>query len=293
MAALRNNFYVGHYKKVLAEAKAAKDNKESELFYYRSMIATGAEDQAIKAIPQNSSPELMAIKMLATYRVASDDTNRELVLEKLKELKEWSADTAPPAVQLIVALIHFEAKNYKEALRFVHKGHEHLEHLALTVQIYLKIDRVDLAARQVKAMQDIDDDDALTTLATAWVYIAQGGDRVQEAFQLLEELVEKFTPSTTVLNTLATCQICLKNFNGAFGYLRQARELAIANKEKVPAETLVNSIVCLQHLHKATDLVTRIIGELKTSYPSHPWIMKYNAMESIFDKQCAQYIVKK
>jgi hypothetical protein len=44
--------------------------------------------------------------------------------------------------------------------------------LALSVEIYLKIDRVDLASKQVKAMQDIDDDDALTTLATTWLYIA-------------------------------------------------------------------------------------------------------------------------
>ncbi len=59
---------------------------------------------------------------------------------------------------------------------------------------------------------------------------------------------------------MATCQIALKNFNGAFGYLRQARELALKNQEKIAAETLINSLVCLQHLHKAPELVVRILG---------------------------------
>ncbi len=160
-----------------------------------------------KAIPANAPAELQAVKLLATYKSASDE-NRELVLDNLKEMKEqWTPEpTTPAGVQLLVALIHFEARNYKEALRMVHKGHEQLEQcvapplsaplllpspsfpllcffplvlrcsvvhsLALTVQIYLKIDRLDLAAKQVKAMQDIDDDDALTALATAWLYIA-------------------------------------------------------------------------------------------------------------------------
>jgi coatomer subunit epsilon len=45
--------------------------------------------------------------------------------------------------------------------------------LALCVQIYLRIDRVDLAQKVLKSMQDLDDDDSLTTLAQVWVALAQ------------------------------------------------------------------------------------------------------------------------
>jgi hypothetical protein len=42
----------------------------------------------------------------------------------------------------------------------------------MTVQIFLKIDRLDLAQKQVKTMQEVDDDDTLSTLAASWVNIA-------------------------------------------------------------------------------------------------------------------------
>lgn len=44
---------------------------------------------------------------------------------------------------------------------------------ALAVQILLSIARVDLAEKVLASMTDIDDDDPITTLTTAWVYISQ------------------------------------------------------------------------------------------------------------------------
>jgi hypothetical protein len=53
-ASLRASHYVGHHKKVLIDAKNQKDNSKSDVssdvLFYRSMIAVGAEEQVIKVL---------------------------------------------------------------------------------------------------------------------------------------------------------------------------------------------------------------------------------------------------
>ena len=67
-----------------------------------------------------------------------------------------------------------------------------MEHLALTVQIFLKMDRPDLAAKTVRTMQQADEDATLTQLCLAWTHLAAGGAKLQEAAYIFEELGDKF-----------------------------------------------------------------------------------------------------
>jgi len=257
-------------------------------FFFRSLIATEQYELVQKGIGAASAPELLALRLWATFKTTADD-NRDLLLEQLKELTEHPALPTSPNLALVCSYIHFDAKNYKDAFKLVHKQHENLEMLALVVQIYLRVDRVGLAAHVVKAMQDIDDDDALTVLAAAWLGIAQGGEKVTEAFFLLQELTEKFGSSPTVLNDMAVCQIQLRDYTKAFGYLRQAREVALQSKQRVAADTLLNSIVALTHLRKPLDIIQRIATELRASSPAHPWLKRCADMDAAFNKAAENY----
>lgn len=47
-------------------------------------------------------------------------------------------------------------------------------------------------AIQVRVLQQADDDATLTQLVIAWVHLAQGGKRYQEASYIFDELIDKF-----------------------------------------------------------------------------------------------------
>lgn len=287
---LRNNYYLGHYQKVIDEVKEFSSEGPVEMsFYYRALLQLKPEE-VFKNITDRGPTALQAVKLLGTYRTAEDD-QKELVFETLNE---WLGDeilSKDQVLSVIAAQIFFEEKNYKEALKLVMNAGEDLEKFALCVQIYLKIDRVDLAAKACAAMADVDDDDALTQLATSWLHIAQGGNKIREASFLLQELIEKFGKSPTLLVSSAVAQLHLANYAEANNFLKLARASSLEGGGKVSADTLVNYIVALQVTKRAPEIIAKITEELQGTYPRHPYLVTQNEMETMFDKHASKYSV--
>jgi len=285
--ALRNNFYLGLYDNVIEEAKGSSSNAD-KVFYYRALLQTDPK-QVFKEVDQSSPTAHQAVKMLGTCREAEAD-NKEMVFETVNE---WLGDEIlkeDRTLQLIASQMFFEEEQYKEALMHVSNAGEDLEKLAMQVQIYLRLDRFDLAMKVVKAMADVDDDDPLTQLATAWLYVCLGDDKVTEASFLFQELVDKFGPSIPVLASLAVCQMHLGNHGEAFAHLKQARQMAMTTNQKASTETLVNSIVCMHHLRKP-EVVPKVTGELEAngSRSAVAWLQHNEAMDAMFEKHAAEY----
>eukprot|EP01121_Diplochlamys_sp_Union-15-3_P017667 TRINITY_DN626_c0_g1_i4.p1 TRINITY_DN626_c0_g1~~TRINITY_DN626_c0_g1_i4.p1 ORF type:complete len:121 (-),score=16.94 TRINITY_DN626_c0_g1_i4:6-368(-) len=88
--------------------------------------------------------------------------------------------------QYICSVIHYNNGNLDQALRCALSAgiSNSLDGLALLVQIYLAMNRVDLAEEELSSMQKLSDDAIQTQLANAWIAVYQGGDKYQEALYI-------------------------------------------------------------------------------------------------------------
>lgn len=287
---LRANFYMGFYENVIREAKEMKSSQSTpdvDVYFYRALLEI-SPGKVASSISSQAPTALQAIKQLATYRTAPAET-KELVLETLSE---WLRDTTMRAnvtLQLVACEIYLQEENYGEALALLHGDRENLDKLAMCAQIYLKLDRPDLAQKIVETMLGVEEDDCLTLLSSAWVAVAHGQETKIEQAQLnLEELIERWGPSVVVNNALASCMMLLRNWTEAFRYLKLARETARKQNMVTPAETLMNTAVCLQHMNKP-QFIPNINAELETNHPRHACHQAQKEMEQAFTKCAANY----
>jgi coatomer subunit epsilon len=94
----------------------------------------------------------------------------------------------------------------------------------LVVQILLKLNRPDLAEKEVAAMQKMNEFAAPTQLAAAWTNVALGGDRIKEAVSIYQDLMDKYGPSPLLLNNIAVALMNQKKYQDAEAPLLQAIE---------------------------------------------------------------------
>lgn len=140
---------------------------------YRAYIAQRKYRIVLDEIKDSSPLELQPLKLLAKY--FAEPNNRDKILEDLD--KDAANDTIKDHNHRIVAAtIYYHENNLENALRVLHEA-DNLECSALSVQIYLKMNRLDLAQKEVKSMQDKDDDATLTQLALAFVNLSTGKEK--------------------------------------------------------------------------------------------------------------------
>ncbi|RVX00518.1 Coatomer subunit epsilon-1 [Vitis vinifera] len=93
---------------------------------------------------------------------------------------------------------------------------------ALNVQIFLKMHRSDYAEKQLKIMQQMDEDHTLTQLANAWLNLAVGGSKIQEAYLIFQDFSEKYQMTGLILNGKAVCCMHMGHFDEAESLLLEA-----------------------------------------------------------------------
>ncbi|XP_053982707.1 coatomer subunit epsilon [Hylaeus anthracinus] len=284
---VKNNFFIGNYQQCIKEAQKIKPSSsevaiERDAFLYRAYIAQRKFRVVLDEINSSSPSELQPLKMLADYFANPD--RREVLLADLQQATN-QINYDNHNLLIAAATIYYHENNLDAALTVLRDA-EHLECLSLKLTIYLKMHRVDLAKKVLKTMQEKDDDAILTQLAQAWLNTSTGADKLQDAYYILQEMIDKYASTSMMLNGQATCFIGQAKYEEAETVLQESLE-----KDSNNPVTLINMVVLSQHSGKPPEVTNRYLSQLKESHAEHPFVKEYSQKATEFQRLAKQYTV--
>lgn len=289
---IKNAYYTGNYQSCINEAQKLRTADsdlavERDIFLYRAYLALRKYGIVRDEIGSESPLLLMPLKTLAAYLSAGDGPKKDGIVQEMEKTMSGTVDASNTSLLLVAATIFVHEGNYESALRTLHAApSDHLECTALRLQTLLKMDRLDLARKEMKSMQEKDDDATLTQLAQAWVNIAMGGEKIQDAYYIYQELIDKFGSTALLLNGQATSFLGQAKYEEAEAALQEAMD-----KDSNNVDTLINMTVLSQHTGKPPEVSNRYLTQLKDDHPSHPFVKSYVQKEQDFERMVKQYAV--
>jgi len=250
---------------------------EREEIIARCHIAMKDYDKVISGDTSSIGLKALALQAQFAALAATEDAPQTVI----QQLQSMLGDDVSPRIQVTAANVFLQANMKKEALQCVHQGLT-MEQISLCVQIYILLDRLDLAEQSLDQLRRTDEDSMLTQLSSVQVALATGSSMAGEAVHTLTQISEQYGPSPILLNLMACAQLQAGNYAEAELKLSQAREEFSADD----ADTLVNLIVACQHQHKP---VEQYVAALKQQYPNHFLSLGLSTVEGAFDRESIKY----
>ncbi|KAG0331242.1 hypothetical protein BG004_001762 [Podila humilis] len=303
--AIRNLFYSGNYAQVITDTTSPRYRAsatpavqhEFDLFLFRALIALKDYSKVAQEITESHSLGLQALKAQAVYLDAvqsADSTGRDAALAHLREMllvqnpDDLNPEQTALEVKVIVGQVLASEGLVEEALTVLLPHGNHLESVAVVVQIYLQMNRVDLAKKEVESCKTWAEDAMLAQLLEAWVGLrVGGGDKYQNAYYIYEEIATSSTsPTVKSMVGEAVCNIQMGQYPEADGILQEA--LA---KEPTNTDAIVNSIVLSTLLSKPAEEINALVQQLQSVAPNHAYLQDLDLKSSLFDRAALRFAV--
>ncbi|XP_045538840.1 coatomer subunit epsilon [Papilio machaon] len=283
---VKNAFYIGNYQQAINEAQNLTPSSplaalQRDAFLYRSYIAQGNFRIVMQEL-KTADPMLQPLKTLVDY--LSPGANKPVIVADIDARVAKGTELINDIFLLVAATIYYHEDNYEAALKILH-GSESLELRAFTLQCLLAMNRPDLAKKQLKLLQDIEDDGTLTQLAQAWLNLTQGGPGVQDAHYSIMELSEK-------LGALGAGPAAVGAAAAASrGMWEEAEQMLREAQARAPhqPELLLGLALTAAHSGKPAEVSSRYLAQLLDSHPDHPFSKEYTAKTNEFKRLTAQY----
>lgn len=286
---LRNSFWIGNFQGAIHSGSSLNltvdtQRIERDVFVYRSYIALGTYNMVFDEVKDVASApvELKAVYLLAEF--SANPEKSEMIQKTLHSMLNDTATANNPVVRIVAASVFAQSSEYKDALKALH-GSLNLEMMAMTVQVYIKMNRADFARKALLEMQKNNDDATLTQLASAWVNMAEGD--FQEAALIMQEIADKFGVTTPMLaNALAVARLQEGKYDQAMELLQRCVE----QEQSSNPVSLINLVATLEQGGKQVH-VDKCLDMLKAADPSNPWLVERNAFMDGFDAEAATYAI--
>lgn len=218
------------------------------------------------------------------------DENRSLIGD-VDDTNDEEVNYAKIMWCLSAATVYYNERQYENALSIVHTALKYgadLESLAMQLQCHLKINRMDLAKATLAKMQEKDDDATLSQLATAWINIELGGEKLQDAYYIFQDFCDKFVATSLLLNGQAVCFIAQEKYEEADSALKTSLD-----KDPNNLDTLINLIALAQHYNTSgkpsEDVINRYLSQIKDLHPHCQLIVDLDRKEQEFQRLCLRY----
>lgn len=278
---LRNYFYLGNFSAAITEGETVSLDDhgaqiERDVILKRIAASQGNYDAVISSVTDSSHVSLQAVKLLCT--LLNDPSSKEAVLATVTAWLTDDVALASESLVLMCGIIYAHVGDHDNALRACSRCPQALEHIAVKVQLLLRMDRADVAEKEIAKMQRLDEDATLTQLAAAWVHLAKGGSTAQEAVYIYQDLLERHGATDPILNGLALCHMALGKSDDAERVLQEA----LAKNSNFPA-TLINVVTSAKYKNKPAELVRRYLERLGQVAPNCEWLREFTAKEAEFD----------